>query len=115
MTKNEPNLDGMSVAELTTLISEAQAELEKKKSEGLRSLITEMASRVEALGFTMADLIGATPAPAPARKQNKSKKAEAREVKFRGPNGETWSGVGRLPFWIKNAKGKTKKDFEVGR
>lgn len=31
-------------------------------------------------------------------------------VKFRGPNGETWAGRGRLPAWM---QGQDKEQFRV--
>jgi DNA-binding protein H-NS len=36
--------------------------------------------------------------------------------KFRGPNGETWSGRGLMPRWLSAlvASGKTKEQFAVG-
>jgi DNA-binding protein H-NS len=37
------------------------------------------------------------------------------EAKFRGPNGESWSGRGLMPKWMKAlvADGKSKQDFAV--
>lgn len=36
-------------------------------------------------------------------------------TKFRGPNGETWSGRGLMPRWLSAlvAQGKTREDFAV--
>jgi DNA-binding protein H-NS len=36
-------------------------------------------------------------------------------IKFRGPNGEAWSGRGKTPTWLKGqiAAGKTANDFRV--
>ena len=33
-------------------------------------------------------------------------------IKYRGPNGETWTGRGLLPRWIKDS-GKDKSEFKV--
>jgi DNA-binding protein H-NS len=33
-------------------------------------------------------------------------------VKYRGPNGETWTGRGRLVKWIKDS-GKDKEEFKI--
>ena len=37
------------------------------------------------------------------------------EAKFRGPNGESWSGRGLMPKWMQAlvAEGKSKQDFAV--
>ncbi|MBP6718011.1 MAG: H-NS histone family protein, partial [Rhodoferax sp.] len=36
-------------------------------------------------------------------------------AKFRGPNGETWSGRGLMPRWLSAlvAQGKTREDFAI--
>lgn len=36
-------------------------------------------------------------------------------VKYRGPNGEEWSGRGRQPKWltVMEAQGKTREDYRV--
>ena len=33
-------------------------------------------------------------------------------IKYRGPNGQTWTGRGKLPRWIKDS-GKDKEEFKV--
>ena len=33
-------------------------------------------------------------------------------IKYRGPNGETWTGRGRLVKWIKDS-GKDKSEFKI--
>jgi DNA-binding protein H-NS len=37
------------------------------------------------------------------------------EAKYRGPNGETWTGFGRQPHWMHEAlaSGKKKEDFAI--
>lgn len=35
-----------------------------------------------------------------SKKVNKSKKSSTVPVKYRGPNGETWTGRGRQPKWL---------------
>ncbi len=60
-----------------------------------------------------------------ALKRNSSKKSAANAksksagtvvaAKYRGPNGETWSGRGLMPRWLSAlvAQGKTREDFAV--
>lgn len=45
----------------------------------------------------------------------KKKSGAAVAAKYRGPNGETWSGRGLSPRWLTAlvAEGKTKEDFAV--
>lgn len=45
-----------------------------------------------------------------------SKKAKsAVAVKYRGPNGETWSGRGRAPKWLEalEAQGRQRSEFSI--
>ena len=43
------------------------------------------------------------------------KVAKPVEAKYRGPNGESWSGRGLMPKWMKAlvTEGKSKQDFAV--
>lgn len=57
-----------------------------------------------------AKTVRATKADAGAKKA-----AKPVEAKFRGPNGESWSGRGLAPKWLKAliAEGKTKEEFAI--
>ncbi|MFC3338598.1 H-NS family nucleoid-associated regulatory protein [Paracandidimonas soli] len=89
----------------------AQAEKLLQQAEDLRQqevaeVIKEIKAKMAEYGITTADL-GAS-----------SKKAASKAspvVKYRGPNGEEWSGRGRSPVWMKEAleQGKSKEDFAV--
>jgi DNA-binding protein H-NS len=51
----------------------------------------------------------------PAKAKKTEKVAAVVAAKFRGPNGETWSGRGLTPRWLAAllAQGKTKDEFAV--
>lgn len=51
-------------------------------------------------------IVAVTPVPAP-------KVRKSPPVKFRGPNGEAWSGRGSTPLWVRalEAQGKSRNDF----
>ena len=85
---------------------------------------------MQAFGITVKDLQNAKPAkpakgskairgkkPASAAKTEKaSKKAGvAVAAKYRGPNGETWSGRGLTPKWLSSliAQGQSKESFAI--
>jgi DNA-binding protein H-NS len=58
--------------------------------------------------------MGAVKGAIPAKKAaGKSGKPVA--AKFKGPNGETWSGRGLTPKWLTSlvAQGRTKQEFAV--
>lgn len=48
-------------------------------------------------------------------KQPSKLKGRKIEPKYRGPNGETWSGRGKLPKWIKKLidAGQDKEAFRI--
>ena len=58
------------------------------------------------------------PISVPKKTGTKAKSKNAGAVvaaKFRGPNGETWSGRGLIPRWLSAlvAQGKSKEDFAI--
>lgn len=107
-----PNLDKMTVPELTALIEEAQTKRREKMVEAKAGLIEEFRAKAAQLGLTLEDVLAAPSAPSP-----KSAKAAGSSLpaKYRGPNGEEWSGRGRLPRWLQAAEatGKSRDDFKA--
>lgn len=81
-------------------------EAEELRKQEVAEVIKEIKDKMAQYGITTADLGAIAKKPAP--------KATA-VVKYRGPNGEGWSGRGRAPLWLKEAleQGKTKEDFAV--
>ena len=88
------------------------AEAEKMREKEIADTISDIKEKIRAYGLTAEDLgfargtgprgTRAKPAPAPA--------------KYRGPNGESWSGGrGRKPQWVTNAlqQGRKLEEFEV--
>jgi DNA-binding protein H-NS len=107
----------MSKPSLTDLLAQ-KAELERQIAETQRAERNEAIAQVKTLmaqfGLTLAD-IGAKPAstgrPAPA-----SKPASKVAVKYRDSStGQTWTGRGLQPTWLKSAlaSGRSLSDFAV--
>ncbi len=103
----------------TYLELKAQAEQLLQQAEQLRQkeiddAIADIKAKMKAFGITARDLGLAAGGPAPAKRGARS--AVAKVVKYRGPNGETWSGGrGRKPDWVMKAlkDGKNIEDFAV--
>jgi DNA-binding protein H-NS len=102
------------MATLQELLAQ-KAAIEKQIIETQRQERTDAIARVRALmaeyGLSAADIVGKTAAP-PARKQEGRKV----EPKYRNPDtGETWSGRGLQPKWLKAAlaDGKNITDFAL--
>lgn len=88
------------------------AEAEKMREQEIADAIADVRKKIELYGLTAADLGLARGGPGiPAR--GKPGKAA---VKYRGPNGEAWSGGrGRKPQWVTQAlkEGRNLEEFAV--
>lgn len=105
-------LDKMTAQELAELISAAERKRQEKMVAAKNELLAEFRARAEQIGL---DLDALMPLRAPAaprpRKDGRNKVA----AKFRGPNGEEWTGRGKTPKWIETAEaeGKSRDAFAV--
>ena len=107
------SLDAMSVDELTSLISHAEAARETKRRLAREQLVSEFRTRAEAIGVPFSDLLSAMrDKERPAGTSLAGRKLAA---KYRGPNGEEWSGKGKTPRWLvaQEASGHTRDQFAV--
>jgi DNA-binding protein H-NS len=108
------DLEKFSVPELTALIQAAEA-MRREKLDGAKTdLLAEFRDRAGQMGLSLETLLSKS---ASAGKERKSRKDAGGNlpVKYRGPNGETWSGRGRLPKWlhVAEAEGRNREDFKV--
>ncbi|HWI83112.1 H-NS histone family protein [Ramlibacter sp.] len=97
--------------ELMERAQKLMAEAEQVRQKEISDVIAEIRQKMEAYGLTVQDLGGG----APARKRAGGSRSKG-AVKYRGPNGETWSGGrGRKPRWVQEAlkAGKNIEDFAV--
>ncbi len=99
-----------SYAELISQAQALMAQAEQVRKQELSNVVADIKAKMKEYGITLEDL-GAVSA---GRKSSGGKvKAPA---KFRGPNGEPWSGgPGRKPEWVRNvlAEGKNIEDFRI--
>jgi DNA-binding protein H-NS len=96
--------------ELKAQAEKLMAEAEALRSKELEDTITDIKNKMQAYGITAQDL-GFTSA---SGKRAYTQKA-AKSPKFRGPNGQAYSGRGPRPKWLKEAlaNGKKMEDFAV--
>jgi DNA-binding protein H-NS len=89
-----------------------QKQAEEIKSAELAVTIADILAKMEAFGITVEDLErkGRTRKPVAA-----GKSGNPAPIKYRGPNGETWTGRGLMPRWLaaKVAEGQSKESFAV--
>lgn len=100
------------MATYSELINQAQAlmaQAEQVRKQELANVIADIKAKMKEYGITVEDLGGTA-----GRKAGATKAKSA--AKFRGPNGELWSGgPGRKPEWVKSvlASGKSIEDFRI--
>jgi DNA-binding protein H-NS len=99
------------MATYSELVSQAQAlmaQAEQVRKQELANVIADIKAKMKEYGITVEDLGGTS-----SRKSAGKSKAAA---KYRGPNGELWSGgPGRKPEWVKAvvASGKSIEDYRI--
>ena len=115
MAKHNINLDDLSAQELNQLIEDARAKLEEKKEGARAALVEEMTSKAAQLGLNLDDLLGKGAKPQTNVRKPRADVGKQVAVKYRSPEGETWTGRGRMPKWLTDAMhhGKNKEDFAV--
>jgi DNA-binding protein H-NS len=107
------DLDDLSVKQLTELIQAAEAKRQEKAQGERAALLEEMTRRAEELGLTIEELVETrTTKRTPKTRQDTGAKVAA---KFRGPNGEEWTGRGRMPNWLvaQEATGRKRDEFLI--
>ena len=85
------------------------AEAEQMRQKEISDVVADIKEKMKAYGLTAQDLGLSGGSRKPSAKSSGSK-----TIKYRGPNGETWSGGrGRKPLWVTAAlkAGKKIEDF----
>lgn len=102
MNADKPNLDisRLSFTELSSLVKQAQSALEAKRGEELKVLADAYAKKLLAADFTIQEGIEALRPYLHLSSRRNTPPTKAVPAKFRGPNGEEWSGRGRTPNWL---------------
>lgn len=117
-----------NLVEIQSQIEKLQKQATEIKTREFAATVQDILAKMQAFGITLKDLqVGkgrGAKGKSKAVKTGKNlagkgkRKEKANAVvaaKYRGPNGETWSGRGLTPRWLAAllAQGKTKDDFAV--
>ena len=115
-----------NLMELQGQIEKLQKQANDIKAREFDKTVAEIKAQMLAFGISVKDLTATRPAgkgkgkaakPVRATKANSGAKKTAKpvEAKYRGPNGESWSGRGIMPKWMQAlvTEGKSKQDFAV--
>ena len=119
------DLDRMTAQQLTTLIAAADAKRRDKLEDDKSALRAEVEQRAAEFGIAPGDLFS-TAGQQASTEQGAAKNGKRvrkprddigakRAAKYRGPNGEEWSGRGRTPRWLEalQAGGRGREEFLV--
>ncbi len=101
-----------NLIDIQNQIAILQKQAEEIKAQEFNKTVQEIKAKMAAFGITVADLEGGK---SRSRKSGGGKSANPAPVKYRGPNGETWSGRGLMPRWLATlvAQGQNKESFAV--
>ena len=116
-----------NLIDIQSQIEKLQKQASEIKAKEFSSTVQDILAKMQAFGITVKDLQSAKPAKsakgvrgkkaaAPGKLPKVGKRAGvAVAAKYRGPNGETWSGRGLQPKWLKAAlaAGAKIEDFLV--
>jgi DNA-binding protein H-NS len=113
-------LESLNVGELRRVITFAEARIREREASEKAATREELQKLAQERGFSMNDLFGGLTAQAAAKRGRKSSEAGKPErapveAKYKGPNGELWSGRGRMPKWLHaaEAEGKPRDSFLI--
>jgi DNA-binding protein H-NS len=115
MTISTIDLDKLTFQDLTALIEQANEQLSRKREDARFQLLSEMRTKAAELGISLQDLVGSPAKRQAAERKPRSDAGKPVDAKYRSPEGETWTGRGRMPKWLTEAihHGKTKEEFTV--
>lgn len=115
-----------NLIEIQSQIEKLQKQASEIKAREFDKTVQEILVKMQAFGITLKDLHPGKTRGAKAKSKMaatangvgskvKKKSSSAVVAKYRGPNGETWSGRGLTPRWLAAlvAEGKTKEEFAI--
>jgi DNA-binding protein H-NS len=97
--------DTLSVPELMAIRNIISEKRQEKLEDAKTALIAEMSAKIEALGLTYEDVMGA----------NKIRTRSKLPPRYISPEGKTWSGRGYRPKWIRDLEeaGHKREDYRI--
>ena len=106
-----PNLDGLSMSDLTELQARVNKAIQAQKDGAKVETLQKLKALAVAEGFSLDELLGKGPG---GRRQRSDKGVKLRP-KYMGPNGETYTGRGPTPKWLRSLerKGEKREKFLV--
>jgi DNA-binding protein H-NS len=97
----------LTAKELLTIRDLAEKQRQNMLKEAKAAVLEEMKGKLSALGLSLNDVV-------PVRRTTRKSKAAVR-AKYRSPDGETWSGRGHAPLWLRQLElqGHSREEYAV--
>jgi DNA-binding protein H-NS len=119
---NDIDLDKIDLASLKKLAEAASEKFNSRKKDELKHMVAGWLADAQAVGYSAADVMAelrARSGQGGGRRGRapRADKGSTTPPKYKGPNGELWSGRGQPPNWMKPylAAGKKKEDFLIAK
>lgn len=100
-----PDISDLSLADLNALIEKAKEQISSKKDEVKADFMKKMRAEADAAGLSLDEMMGR----GPGGRRQRSDKGVKLKPKYVGPNGETYTGRGPTPGWLKALEAKGHK------
>jgi DNA-binding protein H-NS len=105
MPSKLPNIDTLSLADLNELAVRVQKAIVARKEDAKAEALNKLKALASAEGFSLDELMG----KAPGSRRQRSDKGMKLKPKYVGPNGETYTGRGPTPKWLRTLERKGEK------
>ncbi|MBK8837511.1 MAG: H-NS histone family protein [Hyphomonadaceae bacterium] len=105
MASRLPNIDNLSLSDLTELSARVQKAIASKKDEERGETLNALKALAQAKGYSLDELLG----KGPGGRRQRSDKGVKLKPKYIGPNGEIYTGRGPTPKWLKSLERKGEK------
>lgn len=113
-----------NLIDIQSQIEKLQKQAAEIKAREFEETVLEIIAKMQAFGITLKDLqpgkkrggkVKVGTVAKPRGNAVKKKGLSSVAAKYRGPNGETWSGRGLTPRWLAAlvAEGRAKEDFAI--
>lgn len=115
-----------NLIDIQSQIEKLQKQANEIKAKEFSTTVQDILAKMQAFGITVKDLQSAKPAKAgksgrghkpalPKAAKPSKRSAQPVAAKYRGPNGETWTGRGLTPKWLASlvAQGQAKESFLI--
>lgn len=105
MAAKLPNIDGLALSDLNELLARVNRAIQSKKDDARQETLHKLKQLAVAEGFSLDELVG----KGQGGRRQRSDKGIKLKAKYVGPNGETYTGRGPTPKWLRTLERKGEK------